>query len=430
MSKGMRQELLALGSALVFILLVGSLTGYTGKLLLLSAVIYFLWHLYNLHRLTRWLNSPSMNVPETLGVWDEIYYQLYQLYQRQRKARRKLAAMLIRFQESTQALPYASIVLNERFEIEWFNSAAKRMFDLRTHNDIGQRIDNLIRQPKFAAYIKARRYEKPLEFNYGANQLLLTMTPYGSGQYLMIARDITERAKLDAMRRDFIANASHELKTPITVISGFVEVLREQAGAELKDPLEKIQHQTNRMQLILQELLQLARLESENYIEHPEPVDVAALLKEIYQEALALDNFSHAIKLSTQPVIIQGNREELRMAFSNLVLNAMRYTPDNRGIRIFSTSDENGVCVGVEDEGVGIAYEHIPRLTERFYRVDPGRSREKGGTGLGLAIVKHVLDRHRGQLYIESTPGKGSLFRCCFPHADEAEKNDAVVTLM
>ncbi len=415
MSKGLRQELLLLALLLLFALFIGGLTGYVSQFLLVSMAGYLLWNLYNIQRLTRWLKSPSKNTPETTGVWDEIYYQLYQLYQRQRNARRKLTSILSRFQESTQALPYATVVLNEFFEIDWFNSAAKNMFDLHASKDVGQRIDNLIRQPRFTMYIKSRDYDTPLEFSMGANNLLLSLTAYGSGQYLMIVRDITERTKLDAMRRDFIANASHELKTPITVISGFIETMREQSDESLQIPLEKIQQQASRMQLILNELLQLARLESENYIDHPEVVDVENLLDEIYQDAIVLDSGKHDIVLSSLPLTVDGSREELRMAFSNLIINAIRYTPENGKIKIFATADEAGVYVGVEDEGIGVTYEHIPRLTERFYRVDPGRSRNQGGTGLGLAIVKHVLDRHRAQLVIQSRPGKGSLFRCHFP---------------
>jgi two-component system phosphate regulon sensor histidine kinase PhoR len=389
---------------------------------------YMMWHLYNLYRLTQWLKSPSTNVPEASGVWDEVYYQLYQLYQRQRNARRKLTSILSRFQESTQALPYATVVLNEFLEIEWFNTAAKQLFDLRANLDVGQRIDNLIRQPKFAAYLKSKQYESPLEFNLGDNHLMLTITRYGSGQYLLIVRDITERAKLDAMRRDFIANASHELKTPITVISGFVETLLDSADQQYLAPLESIHQQALRMQLMLDELLQLARLESLNYVEQPEPVDIAALLQEIYEDALTLDAGQHPIELKVTPMAIEGDREELRMAFSNLVLNAMRYTPEGRAIRIFNKADNPGLIVGVEDDGIGITYEHIPRLTERFYRVDPGRSREKGGTGLGLAIVKHILDRHRATLEIRSTPGVGSEFLCRFPVTQAATAPQADVT--
>lgn len=415
MSKGLRQELLLLLVLLLCVMVIGNLSGYFNKLIIIFVVGYLLWNLYNIQRLTRWLRSPSKNTPETIGVWEEIYYQLYQLYQRQRNARRKLTSILSRFQESTQALPYATVVLNEYFEIDWFNSAAKRMFDLNASKDVGQRIDNLIRLPRFAVYLKAQEYEAPLEFNHDSSRLSMSLTAYGSGQYLMTVRDITERTKLDAMRRDFIANASHELKTPITVISGFIETLREQANEGMQVPLEKIQQQTSRMQLILNELLQLARLESENYIDQPEVIDLEDLLSEVHQDALVLDAGVHNIQLSSGATTIEGSREELRMAFSNLVINAIRYTPEKGKITVFSAQSDTGVSVGVKDEGIGITYEHIPRLTERFYRVDPGRSRNQGGTGLGLAIVKHVLDRHRAQLAIQSTPGKGSEFRCDFP---------------
>jgi two-component system phosphate regulon sensor histidine kinase PhoR len=418
-SKGLREELYWAGVLLVLVALIGWIFGVTRSLLLIALLVYLSRHLYNIHILTRWLNSPSKNTPESTGVWDEIYSGLFHLYQRQRKARRRLTTMLSKFKESTQALPYATVVLNEYFEIDWFNPAAQAIFDLKASNDIGQRIDNLIRQPSFVAYIKSKQYDKPLEFNIGESRMLLALTPYGNGQYLMVTRDITERTKLDSMRRDFIANASHELKTPITVISGYVEVMREQSENErFNQPLEKIQIQTERMQLILNELLELAKLESADYIEHPESVDTASLLQEIYQDALAMDDSRHEIKLTAMPITIEGDREELRMAFSNLVTNALRYTPEKRAVKIFSSVDDAGVSVGVEDEGIGITYEHIPRLTERFYRIDPGRSRDQGGTGLGLAIVKHVLDRHDGELIIRSTPGRGSVFRCHFPHVE------------
>ena len=298
------------------------------------------------------------------------------------------------------------------------------MFNFKPKRDVGQCVVNLIRHPRFAAYLRAKKFKKPLELEIGSQKIILNITAYGNGQNLLMARDVTRRSQLDAMRRDFIANASHELRTPITVISGFVETLLEQADDDIHMPLEKIQQQTERMQRILTELLQLAKLESEDHIESPEPVDLKEVLEEIYADALAIDAGKHEIELSAEAITVAGNREELRMAFSNLMTNAIRYTPEHGKIRIFTESGRDGLCAGVEDEGVGIAYEHIPRLTERFYRVDPGRSRDQGGTGLGLAIVKHVLDRHRGQLLIQSQPGRGSRFKCCFPaelDSDEAE---------
>ncbi len=415
MNRGLQQELILLAFILVIVLLIGLATDHAAGMLLIALSAYLVWHLYNLNRLTRWLIKPTRNTPETIGVWDEVFYHLYQMYQRQRKARRKLTSILSRFQESTKALPSPTIVLNQYDEIEWFNPAAKQLFNFKSKRDVGQRVVNLIRHPRFAAYLKAKKFKKPLELDIGAQKIILNVTAYGNGQNLLVARDVTRRSQLDAMRRDFIANASHELRTPITVIAGFVETLLEQAGDDTHMPLEKIQQQTERMQRILTELLQLAKLESEDFIEQPEAVDLKEVLEEIYADALAIDAGEHHIELDADSVMVEGNREELRMAFSNLVTNAIRYTPAPGKIRLFTKVDGNGICAGVEDEGVGIAYQHIPRLTERFYRVDPGRSRDQGGTGLGLAIVKHVLDRHRGQLLIQSQPGKGSVFKCCFP---------------
>jgi two-component system phosphate regulon sensor histidine kinase PhoR len=424
MSRSLQKELALLALIIVTILLIGLATGHTVNMLLIALFAYLAWHLYNLNRLTRWLMKPTKNTPETIGVWDDIFYHLYQLYQRQRKARRKLSSILSRFQKSTKALPSPTIVLNQHDEIEWFNPAARQMFNFKPKRDIGQCVVNLIRHPRFAAYLRAKKFKKPLELELGSQKIILNITAYGNGQNLLMARDVTRRSQLDAMRRDFIANASHELRTPITVIAGFVESLLEQAGDDILMPLEKIQQQTERMQRMLVELLQLAKLESDDYIELPEPINLKEVLQEIYADALVMDAGKHYIELSADSMIVEGNREELRMAFSNLLTNAIRYTPAEGKIRIYTEMDRNGVCAVVEDEGVGIAYHHIPRLTERFYRVDPGRSRDQGGTGLGLAIVKHVLDRHRGQLLIQSQPGKGSIFKCCFPadlNASETE---------
>ena len=415
MNAALRRELGILSIWMVFILMVGGIIGHTLIILCVGLLLYTTWNLYNLNRLTQWLSNPSKNLPETMGAWDEIYYQLYHLYQRQRSARRKLASILAKFQESTQALPYATIVLNEHDEIEWFNTAASHMFYLRAGKDVGQRIDNLIRQPEFATYLRNRNFESPLEFQNKQQKLVLNITPYGNGQYLLSARDITLRSQLDEMRRDFISNASHELRTPITVISGYVETMRESEDENTRVPLEMMQHQTGRMEQIISDLIELAKLEASGLIEAPMEINVAELLQEIYNEALALDRGEHEIEMSAEAATINGNRDELRMAIMNLITNAIRYTPKGRPIKLFSLKDQGGVCIGVQDEGIGITYEHIPRLTERFYRVDAGRSREKGGTGLGLAIVKHVLDRHGANLLISSRPGKGSLFRCYFP---------------
>ena len=414
MTSILRRELELLLAWLVLMLVLGSIIDQILIVLLFGLSTYIIWTLYNLHKLTKWLSKPSKHPPESWGVWDEVYFQLHHLYQRQRKARRKLTSILNRFQKSTQALPYATIVLNDVDEIEWFNPAASQLFNLHSKVDVGQRIDNLIRHPEFIKYLSKRHFDKPLEFSYDIKKLLLNITPYGNGQYLLSARDVTQRRQLDDMRRDFISNASHELRTPITVMSGYLEVLIDTQAVELQAPLKKIQQQTSRMESIVTELIGLAKLEASTEIENPVSIDVQALFNDIYNEAIGFDQGKHEISISYEPIELSGNYDELRMAISNLMTNAIRYTPDGGVINLFTKVDSSGACICVKDNGIGIEYQHIPRLTERFYRVDEGRSRQQGGTGLGLAIVKQVLERHGGVLRIETRPQEGSLFCCCF----------------
>ncbi len=421
MTAGLRRELISLALWLVFMLGTGWLVGQVVAFMLAALAMWLSWYLYQINRLLVWLGKPSRQVPEARGVWDEVYYQLYNLYKRQRKARKKLTSILARFQSSTEALPYATIVLDKNNRIEWFNPAAKNLFELSSNADIGQRIDNLVRLPVFVQYLNARQYDEPLEFDYMQRKLRMNITPYGSGQFLLTARDVTSRRKLDDMRRDFISNASHELRTPVTVIAGYLEALSDNVDEATRKPLQKIQQQTRRMQTIIDDLIELARLESPVDESGLDVVDANAVLGDVYQEAAGIDQGRHRLDLRQQdsdaPSEITGHYNEVRTALLNLVTNAIRYTPENGRITLFLESDEQTVMLGVEDNGPGIAYEHIPRLTERFYRVDAGRSREQGGSGLGLAIVKHILDRHNASLFVRSKSGKGSQFRCDFPRA-------------
>ncbi len=395
---------------------LGAMLGFIFPVLFTGLVAYVIWNLYNLNRLSVWLIKPSKNTPEAIGLWDDVFYQLYTLHKRQKKSRKKLTKMLKRFQKSTQALPYATIVLNSANEIEWFNSASRQLFGLRSSLDIGQRVDNLIRQPEFIKYLSRREFDKPLEFENNHKKLLLNITGYGGGQYLLSATDITLQTQLDDMRRDFISNASHELRTPITVMSGYIEALQNNDDESISFPVDKIHQQTSRMEKIISELIELARLETSTVVVDELDIDINALLNEVHGEAISLDQGEHEIELDIVPIDITGNYNELRTAISNLMTNAIRYTPQGRNIILSTTSDEMGSYINVEDNGIGISYEHISRLTERFYRVDEGRSKEKGGTGLGLAIVKHILDRHGASLHVQSQIDKGSTFSCYFPH--------------
>ena len=425
MNAGVRREIIKIAATGVFIVILGSLTGYTFELLVAGLTGWIGWYLYNIARLINWLGKPNKTLPESSGIWDDLYYRIYRLYTRQRKARRKLKNIVSRFQSSTQALPIAAVALNSDGEVEWFNRAAERMFGFQENRHVGKRINNLIRQPVFTNYLVNRDYSKMIELEFNHRQLSLSVTPYGYDQFLLTARDITQQKQLDDMRRDFVANASHELRTPLTVIAGFVETLYDQGDERIKVPLGKIQNQTERMQQILEDLIILARLESRATPVLQDRVDLAEIIDQVYDDAVVLDQARHKITVDTDPVSIMGNRVELQMAITNLVTNAIRYTPEGGTIRIYNTVDHDGVHISVEDNGIGIMPEHIGRLTERFYRVDPGRSREQGGTGLGLAIVKHVLDRHNASLHVQSVPGEGSLFRCDFELYEKETRDKA-----
>jgi len=419
MISALRQEINRLLLGLLLLLALGFIFDQPLLPVCIGLLAYLGWTFYNIKRLIKWFTHQGKHVPETYGIWDDIFYQLYQLYQRQRKAKRKLTAILGHFQESTQALPYAAIVLNQNMEIEWFNSTAKRLFDLHKNFDIGQRIDNLIRFPKFISYLSTENFSDDLELDLDNRSVRLTITPYGNNQYLVGAHDITQRRKLEVMRRDFTANASHELRTPLTVISGYVEAMQDCIEPRLQQPLQHIHQQTERMESLINDLMALSRLETSDLPSITDSVDVEPLMQQVYNEIKLLDQNKHQLIVESIPAKICGNRDDIRTALVNLMTNALRYSSNNTAIRLSNIVNEDEICIMVEDQGIGIAEEHIPRLTERFYRVDPGRSREQGGTGLGLAIVKHILDRHHARLEIDSNRANseynGSIFRCYFP---------------
>jgi two-component system, OmpR family, phosphate regulon sensor histidine kinase PhoR len=404
-------------------LLIGFIVSQTFVFFFLACFSYLSWHLYNLYRLEQWFSQgKKFEPPEAPGIWGDVFYHFYRLQQRNRKRKRKLADMLKRFQESTAAMPDATVVLGPRYEIEWFNKAAIQLLGLQSPRDRGQPITNLIRYPSLHHYLTQANFEntaiKFVSPSHPSMMLSVSVIPYAETQHLLLARDITHLYRLEQIRSDFIANVSHELRTPLTVISGFLETLQDtQTSQEWERPLLLMAQQTARMRNIVEDLLLLSRLELEENSNGGGMVEVDEMLRSICEEAKILSGEQHhQITLAVEKdLIIYGHSEELRSAFSNLVFNAVRYTPTGGEIAIRWYSDGEGTHFAVSDTGEGIAPEHLPRLTERFYRVDVGRSRHQGGTGLGLAIVKHVLSRHHGQLHIESQLGQGSLFRCDFP---------------
>jgi two-component system phosphate regulon sensor histidine kinase PhoR len=427
-------------------LMFGLLVDAPGTWLLLALLGFCGWHGYQLIRYTHWLvGKKTTAIPDVGGVWGELYYQIYRLRERNRKTKRRMTRYLARFQESTAALPDAVVVLTADITIEWFNDAARQLLHLHRSKDTGQRIDNLIRHPDFVDYLGGGDYSEPLQLQspiHDEQVLLVYIVPYGDNQRLVVVRDITHLSRLEQMRRDFVANVSHELCTPLTVISGYIETLAADfevdSGGEATltspkmdkaslDAMREVQLQADRMQNIVHDLLLLSRLEGKRNVAKRDVVNVAALVAEIHKEVQSLAANRHEIVIEVQSGLwLKGSDRELHSAFLNLVTNAIKYTPATERITIkwSLAADGQGAVFEVSDTGAGIARQYIPRLTERFFRVDEGRSREQGGTGLGLAIVKHVLIRHQARLEIESELGKGSHFYCVFPSDRLIEQQD------
>ena len=406
-------------------LLVGAITGEYAWTLVLGLTGYLGWHLQQLLRLHKWLRTRQGDEapPDGYGLWGEVFDSIYHLQRRDQKVRGRLQAVIDRVQESTAALRDAVVMLDRDGNLEWWNIAAEKLLGLKTPQDSGQQITNLVRDPRFIEYFENHNYNEPLELPSPINdrlRLQFHITQYGNREHLMLVRDITRLYQLEQMRKDFVANVSHELRTPLTVISGYLETLIdnvEDVNPRWLRALQQMQQQGGRMQNLLNDLLLLAKLEATDYPSDNQPVAVDLLLLSIKHDALALSgDRHHRISLEADPHLkLKGSEAELRSAFSNLVFNAVKYTPDEGDIQIRWWGDEHGAHLSVQDTGLGIEAKHIPRLTERFYRVDSSRASNTGGTGLGLAIAKHVLIRHRGHLTISSVLGKGSNFTCHFP---------------
>jgi len=378
-------------------------------------------HIGHVDRLVRWLQSPTPGkVPDGRGVWDYVFAALHRFERIQTRQHQQIAKTLARFRQAGRAHPDGVVILDADNRIEWCNDTAESHLDLNVGTDAGQPITNLVRQPEFVAYVEAGDYAQPVELRAprGAGVILsVQIIPYGDAQKLLLSRDITRLEKLETMRRDFVANVSHELRTPLTVLSGFLETIKELQldPKRSRDYLNLMAEQSKRMQRIVDDLLTLSTLESSPDPTLDESVQVASLLDRLHAEAEALSGGRHKIVLDAEAGFdLLGAENEIASAFGNMVSNAIRYTPAGGAVRLAWRANESEAEFSVQDTGIGIAPEHIPRLTERFYRVDRSRSRETGGTGLGLAIVKHILTRHQATLDIRSEPGKGSLFTAHF----------------
>jgi two-component system phosphate regulon sensor histidine kinase PhoR len=435
LQKGWATDLWRLVLVLLVAALVGTAIGYPLLTILIGQTGFILWHLRELNRLERWLRNPERDdVPEAEhGLWSEIFDLLYRWRQRSKRREQKLETLLSRFQQAASALPDAVVILRGDGSIEWVNNVSQRLLGI-SKKDIGQPVANLLRQPEFVDYFKNRDYSTPLNLASPANsnlKLRVRIVPYGIGQKLLVARDVTRLQRLEDMRRDFVANISHEMRTPLTVINGYLESLIDHETSLSEDARKSInsmQEQTTRMQHLVTDLLFLSRIETGPRTSTWEPVAVPAMLAAIREDAIALSGEEkHEITMDVDDSIwLRANEIEIRSAFSNLIFNGVRYTPPGGKISVRWFADKDGAHLSVSDTGIGIPMQHIPRLTEWFYRVDTARSRERGGTGLGLAIVKHVLQRHDARLDIESSENHGSTFTCHFP-ADVVIHQDSAI---
>jgi two-component system, OmpR family, phosphate regulon sensor histidine kinase PhoR len=419
------RPLSVLASILLVALILWAGSGWVAALGFLAGVQAFvmLRRLWQEFRLARWLENPDeVEPPDATGTWGDIFYRLQKLQKRQKASRGQLTSALEQFEHAAMAVPDGMVILNRNEQIEWCNPASRTYMGLDCDRDRGQFIRYLLRQAQFLDFLDAADYSRRLVCKSPINReliLSLQLVPFGESQKLLVARDITDLERVDAMRRDFIANVSHELRTPLTVVGGFVETLADAPdlpAAETRHYFDLMLDHTRRMQHLLDDLLTLSRLESADHMLKDEVVNVPELAQALKAEAESLSRGRHRVSLQCDSdACLTGSLQEIRSALGNLVSNAVRYTPEGGEITL-SWHERSGEGIfSVTDTGEGIAAEHIPRLTERFYRVDRSRSRETGGTGLGLAIVKHVLTRHGARLDIQSVPGKGSTFSVIFP---------------
>ncbi|MEE3650712.1 MULTISPECIES: phosphate regulon sensor histidine kinase PhoR [unclassified Brenneria] len=402
-------------------LLLGLIFGYLPWFLLAAVLAALGWNFYNQLKLSHWLwVDRSMTPPPGRWSWEPLFYGLYQMQLRNRRRRRELALLIKRFRSGAESLPDALVIITEEGTIFWCNHLAQHLLGLRWPEDNGQNILNLLRHPEFAGYMKKQDFSRPLTLQLShARHLEFRVMPYSEGQQLMVVRDITQMHQLEGARRNFFANVSHELRTPLTVLQGYLEMMQDDSldDALRNKALNTMQEQTRRMDGLVQQLLTLSRIEAAAVIDLHEKVDIPLMLRVVEREAQTLSQGRHEIVFRiNEDLQIFGNEEQLRSAVSNLVYNAINHTPAGTRIEVGWQNVPQGARFQVSDDGPGIAAEHLPRLTERFYRVDKARSRQTGGSGLGLAIVKHALSHHDSRLEIVSEDGVGSRFMFTLPN--------------
>jgi len=412
-----------LSAWIFFAVLVGLATDRVGVCLAIVFGGYALAYMRRLIHVENWLRrTPVQEAPDYDGIWGEVVAAINTLNRRRIFHKRRNARMLREFRRLTTAMPDGAVLLTPENEILWFNHRAASWLQLRRKRDLGMRIENLVRHPTFVEYLQSDDFVEPVTIQAPGNLSswlsLYLVTTREAPQRLLIVRDVTRQIQLEQMRKDFVANASHELRSPLTVVSGYLDALNDEPalGEAWREPINEMRRQTERMRALIDDLLELSHLEQRSELPSNELVDVGGLLSVLRKDALSLEHRPHSIELRLENnAKLLGSERELNSVFSNLINNAVKYTPTKGSIEISWRVDDRGGHLAVRDTGIGIAGEHIPRLTERFYRVDAGRSRDMGGSGLGLAIVKYALQRHDATLEVQSELGKGSTFICHFP---------------
>jgi two-component system, OmpR family, phosphate regulon sensor histidine kinase PhoR len=416
-----------LGAWLLLAWIVGLATGHLAAAFVAALAIYLFFYFYRLIKFLAWLrNRRAKDPPDYEGVWGDVVAIVSRLDRRKQFHKRRVVELLREFRRLTSAMPDGAILLNWNNEIAWFNDRAGQWLKLKRKRDFGIRVENFLRHPEVVDYLRRVQdgetikeppvIPMPGESNRWMSVYLVQTRD--APQRLLIVRDVTHQVMLETMRKEFVANASHELRSPLTVVSGYLETLGDDGELDesWREPVGEMRRQADRMRAIIDDLLELSRLEGHRESAGDEPVDVAGLLAVLRKEISGLPSAPQTVSLAIESEAkLRGEERELASVFGNLVSNAVKYTPREGAIHIRWWVDLEGGHVAVADTGVGIAPEHIPRLTERFYRVDAGRARAMGGSGLGLAIVKHALQRHDAKLEIQSEPGKGSVFICHFP---------------
>jgi two-component system phosphate regulon sensor histidine kinase PhoR len=415
-------HLIRQGVIALFALLVAWLSGHTVLVIGLFLILYLAWQFYNILRLYRWLQSWEDKPPESLGMWSDIFDRIAALQKQNIKRNLQYQQVIDDFEGLTDAFPDATLVINDQDLIRWFNDSAVQLLDLKAEADKGQAVTNLIREPAFADWLSVQDtlhstldIKCPVDDNIS---LQISAVRFRKNQRLLILRDITDVRNFERIRQDLVANVSHELRTPLTVLLGYLEVLKTQPADPNPEVIERMFLQAQQMHELLEDLLELSRLEDPDnqMFEGAVEVDIPALLTQIAEQVEDLSQGQHKLIFKVQSGLnLRGAEADLKSAFQNLIINAVNYTPEKGKIKVTWQETDDALVLSVADTGIGIPHREIPRITERFYRVGDDRNRKTGGTGLGLAIVKHVLHSHDAKLEVQSEIGKGSEFRCIFP---------------